>query len=371
METRLKIFSRIEEIPAEQWNGLASDAAPMMEYEYLYAMEKSGSISSDRGYLPAHMALYDGSDIVALAPLYQRDRSWVEFGDGGLLEFLSDLTGMPFGSGLVGSIPYTPIPGYDFLIAGSRDVSSIYGELLDRIDETAAERGLSTTRLYFIAPGSPLHPILSRRGYVRLSSAHPFWFNHGYADFDDFLATFKSSRRTKIRREWRSIADSGIGLEMVPGGNAPPSFYREIYMLYRHTWTKHMGAGIRPFLNESFFTLLGRHFSQRCSFSVSVMSGKRIAMALFFDKAESLYGRYWGTFREVPFLHFATCYYHPIVHAIRNGIRMIDPGFGGEHKTIRGFEESHAYHYIKFYNEEQRRIAYAIFDQMRSRLVPK
>ena len=50
---------------------------------------------------------------------------------------------------------------------------------------------------------------------------------------------------------------------------------------------------------------------------------------------------------------------------------MIDPGFGGEHKTLRGFEDSYAYHYIKFYDENQRRIAYAVLDQMRGQLSSK
>jgi len=120
MENRVKIFSRIEEIPSEEWNGLALNAAPMLEFEYLHALEKSGSVSADRGYIPAHLALYDGSRIIAIAPLYQRDRAWVEFGDGGLIEFLTQLTGLPFGSGLVGSIPYTPVPGYDSCLARAR-----------------------------------------------------------------------------------------------------------------------------------------------------------------------------------------------------------------------------------------------------------
>lgn len=370
MENRVKIFSRIEEIPSEDWNSLALNAAPMMEYEYLRALEKSGSISADRGYVPSHLALYNESKIVAIAPLYQRDRAWVEFGDGGLIEFLTELTGLPFGSGLVGSIPYTPVPGYDFL-ADTRNGSRVFSDLLDKIDEISKERGLSTTRFYFVDPESMLHPILAEHGYLRLNSAHLLWFNRGYRSFDDFLLSFKSSRRKKIKHEWRSIRDYGIDLQMVPGSNSPPSFYQDLYLLYRRTWIRHMGPGIRPFLNESFFMLLGENFSHRCSFSESRMSGKRIAMALFYNKAEKLYGRYWGSFRDVPFLHFATCYYYPITFAIENGIRMIDPGFGGDHKTIRGFEDAHAYHYLKFYDENQRRIAYAVLDQMQSQQTSK
>ncbi|SPF37009.1 conserved hypothetical protein [Syntrophobacter sp. SbD1] len=371
MENRVKIFSRIEEIPSQIWNSLGINAAPMLEFEYLHALEKSGSISAERGYKPAHLALYNGSKIIAIAPLYQRDRAYVEFGDGGLIEFLTELTGLPFGSGLVGSIPYTPVPGYDFLVDPGCDTSLIFAGLLDKIDEISKERGFSTSRFYFVEPDSALHSALAEHGYLRLSTEHLFWFNRGYRSFDDFLLTFKSGRRTKIKREWRSIHNSGIDLGMVQGSNAPPSFYQDLYLLYRRTWIKHMGPGIRPFLNESFFRLLGENFSHRCSFSVSQMSGKKIAMALFYDKAEKLYGRYWGSFREVPFLHFATCYYYPITYAIENGFRQIDPGFGGEHKTIRGFEDSHAYHYLKFYDDNQRRIAYAVLDQMQSQPSPK
>jgi hypothetical protein len=365
------MFSRIEEIPSEEWNDLALDAVPTLEFGYLHALEKSGSISAGRGYSPAHLALYDGSKIIAIAPLYQRDRAWVEFGDGGLIEFLSELTGLPFGSGLVGIVPYTPVPGYDFLVGPQRDGPRIIAELLDKIDEISMERGLSTARFYFVAHDSMLHPIMAEHGYLRLSTAHLLWFNRGYRSFDDFLLSFKSSRRTKIKREWRSVRSSGMDFRMVEGLDAPASFYQDLYQLYRLTWTKHMGPGIRPFLNESFFKLLGENFRHRCSFSVSEMSGKRIAMALFYNKAEKLYGRYWGSFREIPFLHFAVCYYYPIAYAIENGVRMIDPGFGGEHKTLRGFEDLHAYHYLKFYDENQRRIAYAVIDQMQGQLSSK
>ena len=371
MENRVKILSRIEDVSPEQWNALAGDASPMMEFEYLHALEKSGSISAERGYTPVHLAVFGDSGLEAIAPLYQRDRAWVEFGDGGLLEFLSEVTGLPFGAGLVGSLPYTPVPGYDFLVAPGLDRHAIITGLLQKMDEISRERALSTSRLYFVNPDSALHSILVENGYLRLSSPHLLWFNRGYGSFDDFLHSFKSTRRTKIKREWRSVHDYGLEFGMVDGENAPPSFYHDLFLLYRRTWSRHMGPGIRPFLNESFFKLLGENFGRRCAFSVAQMSGKRIGMALFYQKAQRLYGRYWGSFREVPFLHFATCYYYPITFAIENGIEMVDPGFGGEHKTLRGFEGANAYHYLKFYDENQRRIAYAVLDQMRTGVTPK
>ncbi|MHC1726897.1 MAG: peptidogalycan biosysnthesis protein [Syntrophobacteraceae bacterium] len=371
MDYRIKIFSRIEEIPRDDWNSLALQAAPILDWEYLYALEKSGSISEGKGYKPSHMALYNGTRLLAFAPLYRRDRAWVEFGDGGLIEFLTELTGLPYNSGLVGHIPYTPIPGYDFLNRPGSNASVTSAILLDKIDEMSGDLGLSTSRIYFVSPQSCLHSTLVEHGYIGLSSDYLMWYNREYRSFDDYLMSFKSSRRTKIKREWRSIRQEGIKMEMVPGTEAPDSFYQDIFLLYRHTWTKHMGFGIRPFLNDSFFGLLGENFRHRSSFSISSLAGKRVAMALFYNKADSLHGRYWGTFREIPFLHFATCYYFPIAYGIEKGIKTIDPGFGGEHKMVRGFENMQISHYIKFYDEKQRRIAYAVLDQMRNQLVAK
>jgi len=371
MNPILKILTRIEDIPRDDWNGLADSVSPILDWEYLYALEKSGSVSAARGYKPSHLAVYDGPRLIAAAPFYERDRAWVEFGDGGLIEFLTELTGLPFHSGLVGNIPFTPIPGYDFLHSADITSSEAYGFLLGRIDDLCRERGLSTSRIYFVAPDSELHSILEQNGYVSLTTSYLMWFNRNYRTFNDYLMTFKSSRRTKIKREWRSIHDLGIDMKMAPGTDAPDSFYEDIHLLYRRTWAKHMGPGIRPFLNESFFRLLAENFRHRSSFVVSSLNGKRVAMALFYNKSNKLYGRYWGCFREIPFLHFATCYYFPIFHGIASGVRLIDPGFGGDHKYIRGFEDSPVSHYIKFYDDNQRRIAYAVIDQMREQLMLK
>ncbi|MGC9194056.1 MAG: peptidogalycan biosysnthesis protein [Syntrophobacteraceae bacterium] len=367
MEIVEKIISQIEEVDSRRWNDLAVDSAPMLEYEYLHALETSGAICAAGGYKPAHLALYNDSSLVALAPLYLRERAFVEFGDGGMLEFLSEITGLPFGSGLVGSIPFTPVPGYDFLLAPGLDRIAVFDSILKKVDEISMERALSTSRFYFVSPNSALNHILVQHGYIRLSTPHLVWFNRGYRTFEDFLLSFKSGRRTKIKREYRSIRDQGIELSMLEGLNAPASAYNDLYLLYRRTWTKYMGSGIKPFLNEAFFRLLGENFGRRCALCVAQTSGEKVGMALFFTKAQRLYGRYWGAFRDVPFLHFATCYYYPISFAIEKGLGTFDPGFGGEHKTIRGFEESSAAHYIKFYDENQRRLAFAVLEQLRNR----
>ena len=66
--------------------------------------------------------------------------------------------------------------------------------------------------------------------------------------------------------------------------------------------------------------------------------GTPIAGAFNVSGGGRLYGRYWGTEVERPFLHFHVCYYHSIEECIERGIQIFEPGAGGEHKRPRGFE---------------------------------
>jgi predicted N-acyltransferase len=54
-------------------------------------------------------------------------------------------------------------------------------------------------------------------------------------------------------------------------------------------------------------------------------------------RGSRLYGRYWGADVEVPFLHFAVCYYAGIRYCLERRLDVFEPGAGGEHKRARGF----------------------------------
>ena len=66
--------------------------------------------------------------------------------------------------------------------------------------------------------------------------------------------------------------------------------------------------------------------------------GLPIAGALNLVGSDTLYGRYWGTIDEVPFLHFELCYYQAIEWAIEHGLGSVQAGAQGEHKVARGYE---------------------------------
>src|SRR6185312_10106158 len=75
---------------------------------------------------------------------------------------------------------------------------------------------------------------------------------------------------------------------------------------------------------------------------------KILAGAFNIGGAKTLYGRYWGAFEERPFLHFNVCFYHSIDDCITRGLQRFEPGAGGRHKMVRGFEPTitHSAHHL-------------------------
>ena len=52
---------------------------------------------------------------------------------------------------------------------------------------------------------------------------------------------------------------------------------------------------------------------------------------------DTLYGRNWGAVREIPFVHFETCYYRALDFAIAHGLKRVEAGAQGPHKLDRGY----------------------------------
>jgi len=81
-----------------------------------------------------------------------------------------------------------------------------------------------------------------------------------------------------------------------------------------------------------------------------------MALAMLFQGKDTLWGRYWGSARDLPGLHFETCYYAPIEYAIREALASFDPGMGSEHKARRGFRSSLASSYHRVFDPRLHRV---------------
>jgi len=79
---------------------------------------------------------------------------------------------------------------------------------------------------------------------------HFQWHNRGYADFEDFLASFSADKRKKARRERRRSPKQGIEFEFRTGATLDEDTLRRIDQLHAATYLRH---GHLPYLNFEFF----------------------------------------------------------------------------------------------------------------------
>ena len=92
------------------------------------------------------------------------------------------------------------------------------------------------------------------------------------------------------------------------------------------------------YLNLAFFETIVERFRDRLAWVIARDgSGMPVGGAFNVVKGKRLYGRYWGADADIPFLHFAVCYYEGIRFCIERGLDVFEPGAGGEHKLPRGF----------------------------------
>ena len=76
----LRVLESIAEVPRETWNALVGeDAVPFVKWEWIHAMEDSGSATATTGWAPHHLTLWRGDALVGAAPAYVKSHSMGEY----------------------------------------------------------------------------------------------------------------------------------------------------------------------------------------------------------------------------------------------------------------------------------------------------
>jgi len=174
-------------------------------------------------------------------------------------------------------------------------------------------------------------------GYLRRDAFQFHWHRRGARTWDDYLQRFSSKQRNQIKRELRSVQASGIVVETLAPEAHTPELARTMHAFYASTIDRH-GVWGRMYLNPDFFERIVEHFRGRLAWVVARRPTGEVVAGAFNVVAKSrLYGRYWGSLVDIPYLHFAVCYYEGIRHCIERELEVFEPGAGGEHKRARGF----------------------------------
>jgi hypothetical protein len=330
--------TQISEIDREAWDALAQPLkTPFLEWDWLWLMEASGSAAARAGWIPRHLTVWSGSELLAAAPLYIKTHSAGEFVFDQAWAEVAGRLGLDYYPKLVGMSPFTPLIGYRFLMAPGVDETQLTGLMLEEIERFCRRERLTGSSFLFTDP--QWAEFMQARGYTPWVHPSFSWTNSGLRDFEDYLSGFSANQRRNIRRERLGLERQGITVRMIPGDELPPQHYSRMYGFYARTNDKFGPWGCK-YLTRDFFSALPGRFRHRLLFGVASGRDPReapLGMSLCVTKGDQLYGRYWGGRADVEFLHFDACYYRPIEWAIAHGIRHFDPGAGGGHKLRRGF----------------------------------
>lgn len=341
---RLRIIERLSDVDPVAWDGLVGEASPFLEWGWLASLEDSGCVARETGWLPQHLTLWEGDELVGACPLYVKGHSQGEFVfDHGWAE-AAQRAGIRYYPKLLVAVPFTPATGVRFLSHPATERGEVVRVLGSTLREICTQNHFSSVHVNFCLPDEVEG--LGAQGYVRRTGYQFQWLNPGWSSFDDYLAAFRSKRRVQIKREWRALEEQGIEIEALAGAAIPDELFGPMFRLYRTTIDKLYWG--RQYLNESLFDLLRQRWKQRLCFFVARRRGEVVAGTFTVRKGDTLYGRYWGAFEDVRYLHFNVCYYASIDYCLRQGLARFEPGAGGEFKHLRGFDArpTESMHYV-------------------------
>jgi uncharacterized protein len=328
----VKVIGRMAEVPAAEWDACAGDN-PFVSHAFLSALEDSGSVSAETGWLPQHLLLPDPKGgLLGCAPLYLKSHSYGEYVFDWNWADAYERAGGRYYPKLQCSVPFTPATGPRLLTNPAADRDEVEAGLVAAMLELARRHRASSLHITFPPRGQ--YERLGAFGLLQRLGVQYHWHNAGYADFDAFLAALASRKRKAIRKERRKVAESGIRLSALGGDEIEPRHWDAFFEFYMATADRKWG---QPYLTRAFFHLLGERLADRVVLILADDRGEPVAGALNLKSADTLYGRNWGALGRFRFLHFETCYYQAIDYAIAHGLARVEAGAQGEHKIQRGY----------------------------------
>ena len=335
----IRLAGSVGALPEADWDALNSGGNPFTSHRFLDIMEQSGSVGPGTGWAPAPLILGDGiAPPRAALPAYLKSHSQGEYVFDHSWADAWERAGGSYYPKLQISVPFTPATG-PRVLAASKDDAHI---MLRGAEALVRSEDLSSAHATFIMPEQV--EMFRDAGWLIRQDIQFHWTNRGFEHFDAFLATLASRKRKAIRKE-RARAVEGLRIEHLSGDALRPEHWDAFWLFYQDTGARKWG---HPYLTREAFDLFGSRMKDEIVLILAFEGNTAVAGALNFAGPQALYGRYWGTLVDRPFLHFELCYYQAIDAAIARDLQRVEAGAQGSHKLARGYEPVTTYsaHFI-------------------------
>ena len=290
-----------------------------------------------------HLTLKDG-ETDCFMPLYLKEHSMGEYVFDYAWANAYHQNGLEYYPKLVTAVPFTPSTGSRVRCTAGLNQQHCR-QIIDEVINIAEDTEASSWHLR--VPEENDLALFDDPRLLTRTGVQYHWMNKDYQCFDDYLAGMTSRKRKMIKKERDEVVRQNIQIEVLMGADISDDIWELFYRLYERTYAKRNGT--RGYLTEEFFQKIANGMPEQIAMSVATQDDQPIACALYFFDSHTLYGRYWGSLGEFPFLHFELCYYRGIELAIEMGLKRYDAGAQGEHKLVRGFEpiKTHSLHWIR------------------------
>ncbi len=336
--------SSLSLVNKNKWNACIGNDHPFLQYEFLNALEKSGSATAKTGWQPYHFIEKDKEEITAICPLYIKSHSFGEYIFDHSWADAYHRYGLNYYPKLQSAIPFTPVTGERIIINNKiKNKKQKEVEIIEKIIAEAKKINVSSLHFNFIKNPSDWQ---SNKNVMLRSGIQYHWKNNNYKSFEEFLDNLSSRKRKVIKKERNCITDNDLRVELLHEDLIKEEHIQFFYDCYLDTTGKKWGS---TYLTKNFFYDLFLNFKDKILLIMAFHGDKKIASAINFLSKTHLYGRLWGSKYEIPFLHFELCYYQAIDYAIKNNINIVEAGAQGEHKLQRGYTPTKTWsaHWIK------------------------
>ena len=338
----IRVASSIGAFTKAEWDLLAGASRddltasfnPFISFDFLRILEESGCAVRKTGWQGHHLRLEGaGGAVLGAIPCYVKSHSQGEYVfDHGWADAFERAGGSYYPK-LQISVPFTPASGPRLLVNRNADAGLVRAALAQGLRQVTEAVGVSSAHVTFAEDADMA--ALEGAGFLRRTDRQFHFFNEGYSSYDDFLATLTSRKRKALKKERREALSSGIEIDWLTGSDLTERVWDDFFAFYMDTGGRKWG---RPYLNRTFFSLVGERMADDVLLVIARRNGRYIAGAINFIGSDRLYGRNWGCIEDHPFLHFEVCYHQAIDFAIEKKLKVVEAGAQGEHKLARGYQ---------------------------------
>jgi len=323
-------------------HSLPSNTYPFFQSGFLNSLSQHGCLDGNTGWSQHY--LHTRQNIIL--PAFVKTHSYGEYVFDWSWAEAYENHGLQYYPKLIIAAPFTPATGPRLLPCNKQQaLNKLDGQTISQDIQTyVAEKQLSGAHILFMTPTE--HNLLKDHNWHTRYGVQFHWFNDHYKSFDDFISRFKSRKRKTLLKERQLIQKNNIHIKKLHGPEIDDAMWLFFYQCYQNTYAR---RGMQGYISLPAFKRMGLDLAQQTLMIVAFNDlGEPLACALYFFDDKNLYGRYWGSLYDMPFLHFELCYYQGIEHCIESGLEHFDPGTQGEHKIARGFEPifTQSLHYL-------------------------